>query len=131
MNRQKCDELFSDEVLARLFPKDRADQFFDALLGDASEGAYDISLGYAGTSGDTIQFEIILTQRPGHCLACNLTHGLPQVFSRHPVINLKGLAQNIEELLGNGCRCVDWAVGSTNQKTRTVHVIPFSVRIEG
>ena len=36
--------IFSEDVLAKLFPADRADRFFDALFGDAQEGAFDISL---------------------------------------------------------------------------------------
>ena len=84
-------DVFTDDKLQVIFPKDRADAFFDALFGDAEEGSYDIGLGYAGGTADALNFELRLTQRPGKCLACNLTYGLPQVFSRHPVINVQGI----------------------------------------
>ncbi len=66
-------------MMSNLFPKDRTNDFFEALFGDAEEGSYDISLAYAGDNGNTVNFELQLRQRPGCCLACNLTYGLPQV----------------------------------------------------
>ena len=38
--------LFTPEVLQRLLPAQRADQFFEALYGEIEEGAYDIRLVY-------------------------------------------------------------------------------------
>ena len=38
-----CD-VFTPECLTDLFPPQRTDDFFDALFGDAEEGAYDIRL---------------------------------------------------------------------------------------
>ena len=38
-----CD-VFTPECLNDLFPPQRTDDFFDALFGDAEEGAYDIRL---------------------------------------------------------------------------------------
>ena len=35
-------QIFSRTTLRELFPQERTDAFFDALFGDASEGAYDI-----------------------------------------------------------------------------------------
>ena len=85
-------EIFTDDVLRELFPAQRADDFFEALFGDASEGAYDISLVFTGCNeqSNTLHFNLDLHERPGCCLACNLTYGLPEVFSRHPVINISG-----------------------------------------
>ena len=92
-------ELFTAEVLAELFPETRTNDFFEALFGDTEEGAYDISLHFAGQTQEMLNFEFRLNQRPGRCLACNLTYGLPEVFTRHPIINVKGLVKKIEEKL--------------------------------
>jgi hypothetical protein len=120
-------EIFSKENLDGLFPKDRADDFFDALYGDASEGAYDISLELKGAKGDILQFEFHLEQRPGKCLACNLTYGLPKVFSRHPVINISGLVNGIVRLLGNNTDSVQWKIGATREISEKLHVIPLDI----
>ena len=89
------DALFDREMLDKLFPPERTDQFFDALLGDAAEGAYDIRLAYKGLQESRLNFELELHQRPGKCLVCSLTYGLPTVFSRHPVINIQGVVDQI------------------------------------
>jgi hypothetical protein len=125
-------DIFTDQVLSDLFPPDRADQFFDAMFGDASEGSFDIRLGYGGysESDGSLIFNLELHERPGHCLACNLTYGLPQVFSRHPIINVQGLVKDIEEKLGGETQCVDWELGSTRQQERSLHVVPLKIMIE-
>lgn len=123
--------IFTPAVLAELFPAERADQFFDALYGDAADGAYDIALHFAGMSGEqTLTFELQLTERPGKCLACNLTYGLPEVFSRHPLINLKGLVQQIETLLGDQVKCTSWKLGTTRQVKKSLHLVPLLLTIE-
>ncbi len=109
-----------------LFPKDRADSFFEAIFGDASEGSYDISLEFKTQTRDRLEFEFHLKQRPGKCLACNLTYGLPTVFSRHPVINVKGLVQEILCLL-DGASGSKWQLGSTREISRNLHIIPLTV----
>lgn len=122
--------IFTDKALAKIFPPDRADQFFEALLGDASEGAYDISLHYNGSSGQQhLQFELRLTQRPGQCLACNLTYGLPEVFSRHPIINLTGVAAAVSTMLGKNPAKVEWSLGNTQSTSNTLHKIPFRIQL--
>lgn len=121
--------VFTSDTLRQLFPRQRSDDFFDALFGDASEGAYDIELGYRGTQGNQLIMELLLHERPGHCLACNLTQGLPQVFSRHPVINISGLVKEIEQLLGGGTTCQDWSLGYTEQRSRALHVIPIKITL--
>ena len=87
--------MFSRTTLRQLFPPQRTDAFFDALFGDASEGAYDIELSFDGYDphAKTLRFLLNLRERPGCCLACNLTYGLPEVFARHPVIDLKGMVR--------------------------------------
>jgi hypothetical protein len=123
-------DVFTTANLENLFPRERADEFFDALFGDASEGAYDISLGYRSSDRNTLIMELLLHERPGRCLACNLTQGLPQVFSRHPVININGLVQEIDTLLGDAVSCRDWALGYTEQRGRSLHVIPLKIALQ-
>lgn len=118
--------IFTREVLDEIFPSNRADNFFEALYGDASEGAYDISLEFKGVEKNKLLFEFQLKQRAGKCLACNLTYGLPTVFERHPIINLKGLAKNIENILNGEFSCASWQVGTTQEKSRKLHVLPIS-----
>ena len=130
MEDKGFDKLFAPDVLKQLFPKDRSDQFFDALYGDAEEGAYDISLEFIGYRGNRLEFMLRLTQRPGKCITCSLTYGLPEVFTRHPIININGLVQNIEVLLDGRGRCVDWQLGSTQEISNDVHVIPLDIFLE-
>ena len=58
-------DIFTPGVLKKLFPEDRSDQFFDALYGDAAEGAYDIRLEFKTHRENRLEFELCLTQRPG------------------------------------------------------------------
>ncbi|MCJ7540521.1 MAG: pancreas/duodenum homeobox protein 1 [Desulfobacterales bacterium] len=116
--------------MKQLFPKDRSDQFFDALYGDVEEGAYDISLEFIGSRGNRLEFMLRLTQRPGKCITCSLTYGLPEVFTRHPIINIKGLVQNIGALLDSSGQVADWQLGPTQEVSDVVHVIPFVINLE-
>jgi len=127
MSSENFNAIFTQEVLEKLFPKERTDHFFDALFGDAEEGAYDIALKFKGNNKEMLEFEFHLNQRPGKCLACHLTHGLPQVFLRHPVLNIKGLIQDIDSLLNGKARCKEWQLGVTRELSKKIHVIPFTV----
>jgi hypothetical protein len=118
-------DMFTQDVLKKVFPGDLADRFFDALYGDTTEGAYDISLEFKGHSQNKLQFEFHLKQRPEKCLGCNLTYGLPQIFSRHPIININGLVQEIDNLLNGRARCTDWQLGMTQVVSSELHVIPL------
>ncbi len=129
MDSKHIDSLFSPETLQQLFPKERADDFFDALFGDASEGAYDIELGYGGSSRNTIRLELRLHERPGRCLACNLTQGLPQVFERHPVINVSGMVAEIDKMLGDQAKAEKWSLGFTEQRQKELHIIPLTIEL--
>ncbi|HIJ91395.1 MAG: pancreas/duodenum homeobox protein 1 [Desulfobulbaceae bacterium] len=122
-------DIFTPETLQNLFPADRANAFFDALFGDAEEGAYDIRLAFKGQAANTLTFGLELHERPGRCLACNLTYGLPEVFSRHPVINLKGLTTEIDALLGDKATCTDWKLGTTQTVSKKLHVIPLMINL--
>ncbi len=119
--------IFTEQKLQELFPPTRADEFFEALFGDASEGAYDITLHFAGQQGDALHFELHLGQRPGKCLACNLTYGLPEVFQRHPIIDIAGLAKNIAAAVGRPLS--DWQLGRTVEVSRELHKIPLTVTL--
>jgi hypothetical protein len=130
METKGFDKLFATDVLKQLFPKDRSDQFFDALYGDVEEGAYDISLEFIGSRGNRLEFMLRLTQRPGKCITCSLTYGLPEVFTRHPIINIKGLVQNIGALLDGSGQVADWQLGPTQEVSDVVHVIPFVINLE-
>jgi hypothetical protein len=123
-------DLFTEEKLAKLFPNDRADRFFDALLGDPEEGAYDIRLAYEGLREGRLRFNLELHQRPGKCLACNLTYGLPTVFARHPIIDIQGLVDRIVLLINGRGRCSGWKLEATREVDRRLHVVPLMIDVE-
>jgi hypothetical protein len=131
MNNAAMQQLFTEDKLAELLPPNRADEFFDALLGDASEGAFDIKLRFKeyNPTDKTLQFILELHERPGKCLACNLTYGLPEVFSRHPLLNIKGLVARIDELLGSEASCTNWRLGQTRQASKSLHQIPLIITL--
>ena len=131
MTADDFSQLFDRETLAGIFPPERADQFFEALFGDASEGAYDITLVYREhrPGEKTLLFDLHLTQRPGRCLACNLTYGLPEVFARHPGINIKGVVAEIGKLLDDRATCKDWRLGSTNSVSSALHTVPLIITL--
>jgi hypothetical protein len=126
------EQIFTDQALRALFPPERSNEFFDALFGDACEGAYDIVLTFDGydSAGQTLDFLLNLHERPGRCLACNLTQGLPEVFKRHPIINIKGMVAEIERLLGGRMVCEGWKLGRTDQKGRSLHCIPLQIQLK-
>jgi hypothetical protein len=122
--------IFSQEKLDALFPLERSNQFFDALFGDADEGAYDIRLAFNKLQDDQLHFDFQLHQRPGKCLACNLTYGLPKVFERHPIIDIQGVVEQLSILMNGKIRCTDWSLGKSKEISRELHVVPLIVKIE-
>ena len=118
---QTVDNAFLKEI----FPPERTDEFFDALFGGAEEGAYDIALTVRSVSKDAVEMAFELHQRPGKCLVCSLTYGLGSVFRRHPVINVRGLADQIASRMGWSEH--EWNIGPTHEHDRTLHWIPFTV----
>ncbi len=130
MTTDNLNQLFSAETISKIFPDNLADQFFDALYGDPTEGAYNIGLLFKEQKDNTLFFEFHLTQRPGKCLRCNLTYGLPEVFSRHPLINVKGLVQKIDEQLNGQGKCADWKLGQTIEVSNDLHIIPLIINLE-
>jgi len=121
-------QAFTREKLDALFPPERSDEFFDALYGDPAEGAYDIRLVFREAEAEALHFAFELRRRPGKCLACNLTYGLPQVFVRHPLINLKGLAGELGALMGWKAEGLDVQLGKTEEDSPELHAIPLRIR---
>ena len=76
-----------------------------------------------------MELELLLRQRPGKCLACNLTYGLPQVFSRHPVLNLKGVVAKVCELAGADPAEAKWELGHTQPVSNELHAIPLYIEL--
>jgi len=126
---EELKNLFSEQVLDEVFPADRADRFFEAMYGDAGEGAYDIVLRFNGVEVDreTLRFEFRLKERPGKCLRCSLTYGLPEVFKRHPVIELKAVVRRIGGLLDGKGALGEWRLGRTHTLGDNLHVIPLNI----
>ena len=126
MNRNALEEIADQDFLDSLFPPEKSDQFFEALYGDPSEGAYDIQLKFVSASSEKIVLAFSLTQRPGKCLVCSLTYGLPKVFSRHPLIHIDGMVRKLEEA---GLSISSWSLGKTEETSATHHLIPFYLNL--
>ncbi|OQY11422.1 MAG: pancreas/duodenum homeobox protein 1 [Desulfobacteraceae bacterium 4572_19] len=133
MTTNNLDKIFTKNNLKTLFPDNRADNFFEALYGDASEGAYDISLEFQSEEADKLNLEFHLKQRPQKCLACNLTYGLPHVFEKHPVIGIKALIKNInvqfQDKFNIPIQCTGYNIGTTKEISRELHIIPLTIYI--
>jgi hypothetical protein len=125
---EKAAQTFTREKLDELFPPERSDEFFDALYGDRAEGAYDIRLVFREAGAATLDFAFELRRRPGKCLACTLTYGLPQVFVRHPIINLGGLAGELGALMGWKAGASDVQLGRTEEDSPELHSIPLRIQ---
>ncbi len=130
IDAQRCKTIYSQDRLDALFPPERANQFFDALFGDAGEGAYDIRLAFNAVKGNQLVFHFELHQRPGKCLACNLTYGLPQVFERHPIINTKEVVEQLCGLLNSDGNCGGWKLGNSIEISRALHVVPLIITLD-
>lgn len=127
MAMKSFSNIYTRDALKKLFPDARTGRFFDALFGDPTEGAYDIRLEFKGHTRNQLHFEFHLRQRPGKCLACHLTAGLPQVFARHSIIDINGLVKEIEQLLDGQAGCAGWKLGATKTVRRDLHVIPLVI----
>lgn len=123
------EKIFSSEVLNEIFPSEKSDEFFEALFGDSEEGAYDISLKFREKKDDELIFDFSLDQRPGKCLVCSLTYGLPKVFVKHPVININEVVNKIAEKIGKSKFDHQWQLGNTISVSRNQHLIPLHLKI--
>ena len=128
MGHAVSDALFTQDYLESLLPSETSDQFFEALYGDREDGAYDIRLEFISANAKRIVLAFNLVKRPGKCLVCSLTYGLPNVFSRHPLINIKGMVKRIEE--ESGIRIKSWRMGDTEEQSTSLHTIPFYLNLE-
>ncbi len=127
MDQAQIEELFTQNYLDTLLPLEKSDQFFEALYGDASEGAYDIRLELISANPGRIVLAFALTQRPGKCLVCSLTYGLPTVFKKHPLIDIQGIVNKIEQ---GGLKITNWRCGETEESTSKLHLIPLYLDLE-
>ena len=131
MLHKDLNDLFTKNVLKDLLPSQLSDDFFEALYGDPAEGAYDISLFFINYDPElkTLSFELQLHERPDKCLACNLTYGLPDVFSRHPLLNINGMVEKIEAILNDDTKCISWELGRTQTPSSNMHIIPLAIQL--
>ncbi len=127
MDQAVLNQVFTQEYLDTLLPAETSDQFFEALYGDAKDGAYDIRLEFISANEKRIVLAYNLTQRPGKCLVCSLTYGLPKVFSRHPLINVDGM---IEKISTKDVQIKSWRIGETEEQTSQLHSIPIYLELE-
>ena len=123
----EMEQILTQDFLDTLIGPEISDQFFEALYGDASEGAYDIRLKFLNADEKQIVLAFDLTERPGRCLVCSVTYGLPNVFSRHPLINIKSIVKKIEE---KGFNVKNWRLGETEQINSSNHTIPFYLDLD-
>lgn len=114
------------ETLDSIFPPERADAFFDAIYGEAEEGAYDIRLVCKNVDGKQANLAFQLIRRHGKCLKCSLTYGLPEVFKRHPVIDINGTSAKIASALGWDGK-PEWSLGETIPINDDLQMIPYTV----
>ncbi|MCP4022630.1 MAG: pancreas/duodenum homeobox protein 1 [Desulfobacteraceae bacterium] len=122
MDQIQMEKVFTQDYLDSLLPLEKSNQFFEALYGDALEGAYDIRLKLIRVNPDKIILSFELAQRPGKCLVCSLTYGLPNVFERHPIINIKGM---VDRMTQDGIQIKNWRFGQTEEQSSELHQIPL------
>ena len=56
-----ADQIFTPDSLDEIFPPSITDAFFEALFGDAEDGAYDIRLRFEGHSPEELRFAFHLS----------------------------------------------------------------------
>lgn len=117
----------TEAFLLELFPAERTNAFFDALFGDAEEGAYTIVLTARECTPTSVRLAFELHQRTDKCLVCSLTYGLPQVFQRHPVINVAGVVKGVADRMGWPLDKVKWELGRTEEHGAHLHCIPLKI----
>ena len=127
MDQAQIEKVLTQKYLDSLMPLEKSNQFFEALYGDACEGAYDIKLELIRANSDRIVLAFSLTQRPGKCLVCSLTYGLPTVFECHPVIDVTGMVSQIKE---DGIKIKSWRFGQTEESSSKLHQIPLFLDLE-
>ena len=129
--QQDVSERLDEPFLGSIFPPGRDDEFFEALYGGAEEGAFDIRLTLEGVNEERreVVLAFTLTERPGKCMACSLTYGLPPVFERHPIIGLSGIVDAVKERLAPDWRVEEYRLGPTSPKAPKVNIIPLVLTV--
>lgn len=115
----------SQEKLNNIFPPDLTNKFFDAIYGDIDEGAYDIVLTCRKVEDNKANFAFELRKRAGKCLKCSLTYGLPEVFKRHPLLNIQKLAEELGKALE--WNNIKWELFPVEEISDDLHIIPFEI----
>jgi hypothetical protein len=54
---------------------------------------------------------------------------LPHVFARHPVINVQGVVDAVDDLLADRANCKSWQLDDTREISTEEHVIPLIIEI--
>lgn len=121
-----AEQIFTLDYLDKIFPLQKTDDFFAALFGDAEEGAYNIRLRFEQASPEELCFAFHLEERPGMCLSCNLTYGLPQVFTRHPLLAVDQLATTLAQKVG--WQSPSWSLSPTQERSSSLHCIPLIIK---
>lgn len=123
--------LIKEDKLNELFPPGKDNEFFEAFYGGSEDGAFDIMLYFENYNpkNSELFFEFRLKERPGKCMACNLTYGLPSVFEKSPVINLKGIISGIDAMLKPHYEIQEYNLGKTTPKAPKVNAIPLIIKI--
>jgi len=129
IENQNIAQKFPQDVLDRIFPPEKTNAFFEAMLGDASEGAYDIRLIFQEIKENRVMFAFELTQRPDKCLACSVTYGLPQVFKKHRIIDTENIVNQIQGILGH-VKIVSWEIQPTRPIEQNVHLVPLHITLD-
>jgi len=123
--------MFSEEWIKGLLPRKKIEAFFEAFYF-GEEPAYDLELGLGEVSLEQkrIRLDLRLLARPGRCLACNLTWGLPPVLEKHPLLNLEEIVRRIEERLPEGLKVKNWELGAVREINSELHVIPLWIYLK-
>ena len=93
--------VLTKENLEKIFPRQRANDFFEALFGDADEGAYDIELAYREHNGSTLVMDLLLRR----LLDLGIRLARPGEFSERAFLNGKldlAQAEAVADLIESG-----------------------------
>lgn len=115
--------VIDQQTLDELFPLYLSDEFFEAIYGDTEEGAYDIVLTCKSLCDKEADFAFELRRREDKCLKCSLTYGLPDVFRKHPLLNIPGLAAKLANKLG--WKDFSWQILPVEEVSGDLHIIPL------
>jgi len=130
--KPRPNELIQEDKLNELFPKGKDNEFFEAFYGGLEDGAFDINFSFESYNPDNSElvFGFNLKERPGKCMACNLTYGLPAVFEKSPIINLKAIINGINEMINPHYEVNEFILGKTIPKAPKLNVIPLIIKLK-